>query len=63
MKDYRYALRFNFENKWKHEDLKDLFKFTLFDFELSIDYKYICITLLNFEFELDVLTIKKNPNK
>jgi hypothetical protein len=62
MKKYRYALRFNFENKWKHEDLKDLFKFTLFDFEISIDYKYICITLLNFEFELDVLKIK-NHNK
>ena len=44
--------RFSFDNLWqKFESPKD--RVILFNLEFSIDYKYVEICLLNFEFEID----------
>ena len=47
---YLGTFRFSFDNLWEN-GYKD--KVILFQFEFSIDYKYVAICLLNFEFEFD----------
>ncbi len=51
----KHNISFHITNNWDVDNLSIM----LFSFEVDFKYKFICVTLFNFEFEIDLCKIKR----